>query len=139
MSSEYGKDWRIEIGDGAGTEVFTAIGGETGFDWSRSSQEIDISDKDSGVYGSRSYGQQTISIRVQGNVKLPDVALERASDQAKASPPELNVRIRKGVTTKFAGKVAIGNFSTSHPKDGPVTYSFDLSNVGAPTTDDLGA
>lgn len=139
MGTEYGKDWRIKIGDGAVPEVFTPIGGETSFDWKRSSQEIDLSDKDSGVYGSSSYGQQKITISVSGNVKLPDVGLEKAADVAKSAPPEVTVQITKGATVKFEGLVGVGNFSTSHGKDGPVTYSFDLSNIGAPTTDDLGA
>jgi hypothetical protein len=51
----------------------------------------------------------------------------------------VNVKIVKGATVKFAGKIAIGNFSTTYNKTGPVTYSFDMANVGAPTTDNLGA
>jgi predicted secreted protein len=139
MGTERGLDWRIQIGDGGGPEVFTNIGGEISFDWKRTSEELDESTKDDGIYGSTSYGQQKISISVNGNLKLPDTGLEAASTAAKASPPEVNVKIVKGATTKFAGKVAIGNFSTSHNKTGPVTYSFDMMNVGAPTTDNLGA
>jgi hypothetical protein len=140
MGTERGLDWRIQIGDsGTPTELFNNIGGEISFEWKRSSEEIDESTKDDGIYGSTSYGQQKIMISVNGNLKLPDTGIQAAAAASKASPPEVNVKIVKGATVKFAGKVAIGNFSTSHDKKGPVTWSFDMANVGAPTTDNLGA
>jgi hypothetical protein len=140
MATEHGIDWRIEIGDGAtSAEDFDPIGGEISFDWSRSSNEVDESTKDDGQYGSTGYGQQKINFKVNGNVKLPDVGLLRASTAAKSSPPAVNIRVVKGAVVKYSGKVGIGNFSTTHPKDGPVTYTFDMVNQGAPTVDDLGA
>jgi len=139
MGVEYGKDWRINIGDGEETEAFDVLGGEGSFDWSRQSDEIDLSSKDDGVYKSSSYGQQAITFSVSGKVKLPDDGLERASEVAKTSPPEVNIKVMKGTIVKYAGKVGIGNFSASFPGDGPATYTFEMKNVGAPTTDDLGA
>lgn len=139
MGSERGLDYRLQIGDGATPEVFTNIGGEVSFEWKRSSEEIDESTKDDGMYGSSTFGQQKITISANGNVKLPDTGLESVSDTAKSSPPEATLKIVKGTTVKFSGKVAIGNFSSTFPKSGPATYSFDAVNVGAPTVDDLGA
>lgn len=137
--NEYGKDYRIFIGDGQQTEGYLPIGGETSFDWKRSSQEQDISDKDGGIYGSTSYGQQKINFSVSGNLKLPDAGFEAAFDASKASPPEIDIQVKKGAVIKFAGRVALGNFSATFPTNGPATYSFDMVNIGAPTTDDLGA
>lgn len=137
MATERGADWRIEVKD-TGTE-FDPIGGEISFDWSRSSNEIDESTKDDGMYGSTSYGQQKITFRVNGNVKLPDPGLTRIASVAKTSPPETIIRVTKGAIVKFEGPVAVGNFSTTHPKDGAVTYTFDMANKGAPTVDDFGA
>ncbi|CAD7336117.1 hypothetical protein FIV32_04195 [Sphingomonadales bacterium 58] len=137
--NEYGKDWRVCIGDGEATEAFTPLGGETTFSFRRSSQEIDVSDKDSGTYGGTSYGQQKITISVSGNLKLPDPAFKNMFDGSKASPPEINVQIKKGSVIKFHGKVGIGNFSSEHPQTGAVTFSCDLSNIGAPIVDDLTA
>lgn len=140
MGVEYGKDWRIKIGDGAApTEGFSVVGGEGSFDWARASDEIDLSSKDDGIYKSTGYGQQAITFSLNGKVKLPDVGLERVDDIAKTSPPEVNIQVVKGAIVKFKGKVAIGNFSCSFPNDGPATYSFSMKNVGAPTVDDLGA
>lgn len=139
MGKEYGKNWRVEIGDGLVSEGFDAIGGETGFDWSRSSKEIDTSSKDDGNYATKGYGRQSVNIQVNGKVSLPDAGLERAADVAKSATPEVNIRITKGAVVKFEGLMAIGNFSTSHPDDEVCTYRFDLSTAAAPDVDDLGA
>lgn len=137
--NEFGKDWRIKIGDGATPEVFTAIGGETGHKWSRSSQEIDISDKDSGIYGSTSYGQQKISFDLSGNLKLPDDGFEALETASKTSPPHVNVEVVKGAIVKFKGLVAVGAISADFQTQGPVPYTATLVNVGAPAVDDLTA
>lgn len=139
MANEYGKDWRIKIGDGADPEVFSLLGGEGSWDFKRASDKIDLSSKDDGVYKASGWGQQEITISVSGKLKLPDTGLEAAFDTSKASPPEVNIELVKGAITKYAGKIGIGNFSCTGDKDGPVTYSFDMTAVAAPTTDDLGA
>ena len=139
MGTEHGKDWRVQIEDAGNPGTFVPVGGEISFDWKRTSAEIDESTKDDGNYGSTSYGQQKITLSMNGNVKLPDAGLELASDVSKTNPPETVVRIVRGATVKFECFVGIGNFSTAHPKDGPVTYSFDMANKGAPDVDDLGA
>ena len=137
MPNEFGKDWRVHIKTGG--NAFTPIGGETSLSWKRSSAEQDISDKDSGVYGATSYGQQKINFTVGGNLKLPDAGFSAAETASKASPPQVEVKIMKGATVKYQGLIAIGNFSAEFPKDGPATYSLDMANAAAPTTDNLSA
>jgi predicted secreted protein len=137
MANEFGKDWRVHFKTGAST--FVAIGGETSLSWTRSSAEQDISDKDSGVYGATSYGQQKIAFKVAGNLKLPDAGFTAADTASKASPPQTEVKIMKGTVVKYQGLVAIGNFSAEFPKEGPATYSFDLANAAAPTIDNISA
>ncbi len=140
MANKYGKDIKVKIRTTAGpTPVFTPIGGELSHSFRRSSQEVDLSDKDSGTYGGQSYGQQKITISVNGNVKLPDVGLQKVHTVAKSGTPEEVIQIVDGATVIFEGLCGIGNFSSDRNKDGPVTYSFDASNIGAPATDDLGA
>ena len=139
MANEQGKDWRLYIKTGA--NAWTPIGGETSLKWSRSSQEQDQSDKDTGVYGASTYGQQKISFAVTGNLKLPDAGFTAAEVASKASPPEVEVQVKKvgGTAIKYQGRVAIGNFSADFPKDGPATYSMDMANAAAPTVDNLSA
>jgi len=137
MANEQGKDWRLYIK--TGSNAFTAVGGETSLSWKRASGENDISDKDSGIYGATMYGQQKISFTVAGNLKLPDAGFSAAEAASKASPPQIEVQIRKGATIKYQGQVGIGNFSADFPKEGPATYSFDMANAAAPTVDNLSA
>lgn len=135
--NEFGKDWRVNVK--TGPEVFTPIGGETTLEWRRSSQEQDLSDKDSGIYGATSYGQQRVNLAVSGNLKLPDAGLQAAETASKASPPQVEVKVMKGAVVKFHGMVAVGNFSASFPQTGPATFSFDMANAAAPIIDALGA
>lgn len=139
MGYELGKDWRIYVGDGGGTEVFSALGGEGSFEMQRSSDDIDLTTKDDATYKNGTYGLQQITISVNGKLKLPDTALVRLDTVAKSGTPETNIQIKKGSTIKYQGRVSIGNFSTAFPSDGAATYSFSARNVGAPTTDNIGA
>lgn len=136
MANEFGADWRINVKSGSG---FIPIGGETSLDWKRSSAEQDISDKDSGIYGATSYGQQKLTFSVAGNVKLPDAGFSAAEAASKASPPQIEVQIKKGAVIKFHGLVAVGNFSAQFPKEGPATYSLDMANAAAPIIDNFSA
>ena len=70
MAIEFGKNWRLKIGDGEASEAFDAIGGEGGLDWTRQSKEIDTGSKDTGQYGTMGYGRQTVSFRVSGKLTL---------------------------------------------------------------------
>jgi len=139
MANEYSNAWRIEVGDGQETPGFAKVGGEVSFEWSRSSKEIDTSSKDDGSYATMGYGRQSVSIRANGKLKLPDVGIERISVIAKSPTPELMVRITKGEIVKYEGLVAVGNFSLSFPDDDVATYSYEMKSAAAPTVDNLGA
>ncbi|MDX5984696.1 hypothetical protein [Sphingomonas echinoides] len=138
-TNEYGEEWRIEIGDSATPTVFLPIAGETGFDFKRSASSIDDSDKDGGKYGSGSFGQQTLTMSVKGNLKLPDLGFTRASTVSKTMPPHTPAKVMKGNIVKYSGSVAVGPISTTHNNNATVDYSFDMVNRGQPLVDDLGA
>ncbi len=139
-TSEYGQEWRIEIGDGvADTEGFLPIAGETTFDWTRTSKEIDLSSKDDGAYASTGYGSQKVTISPSGKLKLPDPGLQRLSAVSKTIPPVCNVKVIRGAVVKYSGSMSVGNFSTTHPNDDTCTWKCDLASAAAPTVDDIGA
>src|SRR3546814_16683951 len=92
---------------------------------------MDFSTKDDDVYGSAGYGLQTITFNVQGKLKLPDTALERIDTIAKSGNPVVNIKIMKGAVEKFVGAVAVGNFLSSFPHDGPATFRFTARNAAA--------
>ena len=139
MATEFGKNWRVKIGDGEASEAFDVIGGEGSFDWNRQSKEIDTSSKDDGAYATMGYGRQSITFSVSGKLKLPDVGLERVDEIAKSGTPEVNVQITKGAIVKYQGLIAIGNFSCSFPDNDVATFTFDMKAAAVPTVDDLGA
>ncbi|MFN3424892.1 MAG: phage tail tube protein [Novosphingobium meiothermophilum] len=139
MAYELGSLWRIHVGDGATPEVFSALGGEGSFEWQRSSDSIDWSTKDSAIYKPMTYGAHSIMFNVSGKVELPDAALERIFAVQKSTVKECSIKIMKGAVTKYAGTVAIGNFSASAADGQPVTYSFNMVAADVPTTDALGA
>lgn len=137
MPFELGKDWRLYIGSGGGSETFAALGGEGSLEVQRASDDIDLTSKDDATYKSGSYGLQQITLSVSGKLNLPDTALARLETVIKSGNPNVNIQVKKGSTIKFACAVAVGNFSASFPAEGPATYSFNMRNVGAPTTDAL--
>lgn len=140
MAYELGKDWRIYVGDGGGTEVFDALGGEGSFEFQRQATEIDLSTKDDSDYAVGDFGLMKITITVSGNVKLPDTSIERLLDKAKdATDKKTNIQIKDGSIVKFAGEVAVGGNGITASKDGAVVYSFTLIASAAPTTDDMAA
>lgn len=135
MTTQMGKDWRLQFGDGANAETFATLGGEKSFDWSRDSNDVDTSDKD-GPSGVLVPGR--IKFSVSGNLKLPDAALLRAYNAAKTGS-FIDLKVMNGTIVKFAGQVTVGNWKGTFGADGPVPYSFDMANAAVPTTDDLGA
>lgn len=137
MANEQGKDWRLFIK--TGTNTWTPVGGETGLSMKRSSEKQDTSDKDSGIYGSSAYGQQTISFSPSGNLKLPDAGFTALEAASKLSPPQIDVQLQRSGIIKYQGTVAIGNFSAEFPVKGPATWSCDMDNAAAPTIDNLSA
>ena len=141
MTSIMGGKWRIEIGDGQATEEFDPIGGETGFEWSRSSKEQDLSSKDDGEWDSYGYSRRSVSIRVNGKVKLPDAGLERADAVTRSTSRKATIRIVVIETevVKFQGLCGLSEISGSFPDDAPATYNFSCKSSGAPTVDNLGA
>jgi hypothetical protein len=129
-----GKAYRLLFATTA-AGVATALGGEKSFSWSHGSSNVDTTDKDgpSGIYVP---GQ--ISFSVNGNIKLPDAALELAFDACK-SGDELFVTVKNGAIVKFHGAVSVGNFKGDFDSTAAAPYSFELLNSDVPLVDDLGA
>jgi predicted secreted protein len=133
--TEFGKDWRLQFGDGQATEAFVTLAGEKGFSWKIGSNDVDTSDKD-GPAGVLIPGRITFSVK--GNVKLPDAGMTRVYAAVK-SGAIVNMKALKGTVVKYSGPVTIGNFSADFDSDGPAPYSFDMANAATPSVNDLGA
>ena len=83
MAKETGKNVILKVGDGGGTEVFTALSGQKDTKLSISGQSIDVSDKTTNNWGATLAGTLEASVSVSGFVNWPDTAgWERLRAQA---------------------------------------------------------
>jgi hypothetical protein len=63
VAKKLGNDYRLFIGDGAGTEVFTEIKGQQNLSITRNGATIDTSTKDNAPYGTQAPGLRTCRSR----------------------------------------------------------------------------
>ena len=134
-----GKDFRLQVAAIGASPTYTTIAGEMSVSVKASSDKIDTSSKDDGMYKTQTYGQKDITMAVQGTLKLPDTGFGLVYTTQKNDPPELLGQIMHvpSMTVVFACQLGIGNMSTDFTDKGAATYSFDLSLAGVPTIDDL--
>jgi predicted secreted protein len=136
---QLGKNYRLKVGDGAGTEVFNLIGGEQKLMFSSSPDAIDASSKDDGNYKTELFGQQKVSITVSGKAKIPDVGLSRLDTLAKtgAAGNMKVVNLTGTATDVFVCSLSVGNRQVDFDDQQSVTYSYSLSLAAAPSVDSL--
>lgn len=135
MANQFGKEYRIYVGDGdEEDEVFTAIGGETSFSYQANTPDIDLTDKDG---AKTSYGTRSHKFALKGNLKLPDVGFSALYAASKASPPHVNIQVKRGAVIKWQGLVAVGNMNYDADTNGPIPFTADLSNADTPVVDNL--
>ena len=135
-----GKNYRLQVGDGAGTEVFTSILGEQSLIMKTNPDQIPADSKDDGDYKARYYGQQEVTISVSGVTKIPDVALSRLDTQRKVLGSTVNIQIVDTAASnavKWLGSVSVGSFTANFENKSAVSYQFELAANAAPTTDTL--
>src|SRR5579871_4551770 len=131
-----GKNYRLKVGDGSSSEVFSPVGGEGTLSFKGSSDTIDKSSKDDGNYKSSAFGQMSGTISLGGVLKLPDTGLAALDAAAKAGTPiDIQVVDTLTTTTKFAASVWVGNRNIDLNNNEAVKYSFDLALNGAPSID----
>ena len=140
MAKKLGNNYRLRIGDGAGTEVFTEIAGQQDLSISRNAASIDTSTKDDFPYGTQAAGLRTASISFSLIPSLPDALGYAALETAASSTDPVNYQI---VDTANADAVVweasmyIGDFNTSFGQNDSVKATGTLTLAAAPTTDSL--
>jgi hypothetical protein len=139
VGKKLGNDYRLFIGDGAGSEVFSEIAGQQDLSVTRSGNAIDTSTKDNFPYATQAPGLRTLSIACSLIPDLPDAsgygALETAA--LATSPAPVNFQIKTGSTVVFLGSMYITDFNTSFGQNDSVKSTFTLVAADAPTTDAL--
>lgn len=126
-----GVDVLLEV-EGEDGEMIT-LGGQTGASMSRTAETIDVTDKNSGGWGSSMAGLKSYSISCDGFLILGD-ASQDALDKAFENRTPINFRMRIGanddeVGKTFTGSCYITDYSMDFAQDNAVTYTLEL--VGA--------
>lgn len=140
MAKKLGNAYRLFIGDGAGTEVFTEIAGQQDLSISRSSATIDTSTKDNFPYGTQAPGLKTLSVSFNLIPDLPDASGygELETQALSTDPQPCNFQVKTGSTVVYEGSMYITDFNTSFGQNDSVKVTGTLVAAAAPTTDTLG-
>lgn len=140
MAKRLGNDYRLYIGDGGGTEVFTEIAGQQNLSISRQAQVIDTSTKDDFPYATQAAGMRSLSIAFALIPDLPDALGYTAFETwaNSTTPTAKNFQIKTGSTVVFAGSMRATDFNTSFDQNDSVKATGTLVAAAAPTTDVLG-
>lgn len=136
-----GSEYKLYVGDGEETEVFTVIAGQTGLSFDVSTNFIDTSSKSTGRIGTQRPGRRAITITCSGKMELPDAkGLEEVFSLSKADPSlPANFQIRQtpfaADDVVFQGSMYVGGMSQDMPDEDNATWSFELTPAAAPTTE----
>lgn len=139
MTKKFGNNYRLYVGDGGGSEAFSALAGQRDLSVSGSSGEIDISDKTNAPYKLTAPGLFTRTITVSGVADLPDTTgFTRLETQFKAQAT-VNIELRKtpfgGTDGVVEGSFYVTAFEVSAGMNNELTYSITLNPSAALTTD----
>jgi predicted secreted protein len=139
LAKKLGNSYRLYIGDGAGTEVFSEIAGQQDLSITRNAATIDTSTKDNFPYATQAPGLRTLSIAFNLIPDLPDAngytAMETAALATDATA--VNFQVKTGSTVVFEGSMYITDFNTSFGQNDSVKATGTLVAADAPTTDEL--
>lgn len=137
---QLGKNVRFYVGDGAsGTENYLPIGGEKEIQVTVQADDIDTTSKDSGSFKTSLSGQMKVTLKVSGNVFLPDAGYTRVAEQAATSGNMTDFKVMRGSIVLIMGTCALMNHSVTGSENGAESYSFDAALTAAPTTFNLAA
>ena len=131
MALVRGRDFIIEIGDGASPEVFTQLGALRTNSLNLNNRPVDVTNKDT-TAGFTAWDTATsvkeMQVSGEGFFDDSDSALSRLRTVANSSDPVANFRLVDGTGNRFAGEFVVESFGQEGPTEGPVTYSLTLRN-----------
>ena len=130
-SAEVGKDFLLDINTGTvAVPVWVLVGGQRNSSLGRTAEEIDLSHKGSGGWGSKKPGLRSWSIDLDALVIISDEAFA-ALEYAFQNGKELNVRLRYPDGTSQEGWGGLTDFSLDNPHDGEASLKGTLAGNGA--------
>jgi predicted secreted protein len=142
MAKKLGNDYRLWI-ESSTPGTYNQILGQQSLSYSRTSNQIDISDKNNSPYALSAAGLFDVSISLEGLADLPDATGYTLLETKFLAQTPWKFQIRKagssGVDADkvFAATLNILELSTSFGQNGAVSYSAKFGLSIAPTTDAL--
>lgn len=129
-----GKDWLLQIGNGAGSESFTTIGGLRSTQLSFSAEGIDITNQGSAQWKTLLDGAGIRSMSVSGSGVFTDSATEAQFRTDALAQTIRNFKILNYETGDyFLGAFKITGFENSGEYNNELTWSVSLESSGAVT------
>ena len=131
MAAQKGRLLVLKMGDGAGSESFTTIGGQKTTTMTFNNQEVDITNKDSGGWKTLLEGAGTQSVTISGSGVFDDGAVIDAIETRKVAGTISNYRLVFGNGDYYQGAFLITSMERGGNHDGEETYSISLASSGA--------
>lgn len=133
MPAVSGVDFIVQVNTGTdAAPVWTPVGGQRGATLNMSTDEIDVTSKDSnnwheGLPSIRNWSLDFDALLIQGDAGL--TALENAF----MGQTQVQVRLATPSGSTYTGKATLTDFSYEAPYDGEATASGSLTGTGALT------
>lgn len=132
MTAKAGKDFLLKIGDGAGSEVFTTIGGLRSSSISLNNEAIDVTAQDSSQWTTLLDGAGIKKVTVSGSGIFEDTTSEQQMLTDHLAGTLRDFQLADGVGV-FAGKFKITKMERKGDYKGSQDWSMSLESSGAVT------
>ena len=137
MAKQLGRAYLLKIGDGAGSEVFSALAGINSKSLTINNSAIDVTTPDAstpaGVLFAESLnGLKSMSISADG-VFVDETAEARLNTVAMAADPIANFQVIVPDFGTYAGSFRVISLDFGGDTEGGVTFSTSLESTGAVT------
>jgi TP901-1 family phage major tail protein len=130
MAAQKGSEFLLKIGDGAGPEVFTAIGGFRSNSFKINNETVDITNKDSAGVRTLMAGGGITSFSASGSgVFMDDTAFATAEAAARGNTQD-NWQIIVPDYGTYTGAFNLTGLEYAGEHNGEATYTINLESAG---------
>lgn len=130
MAAQTGRTMLLKLGDGAGPEVFSTLGGLQAKTLTLGDQTVDVTDQDSNGYRELLPGRVMQTMAVSGSGVFKDSAAENSALSVFQSGTHRNWQIVIPNLGTFQGKFRVTELAYTGNHDGALTYTLSLESDG---------
>jgi TP901-1 family phage major tail protein len=130
MTAYAGKDFLLMVGDGAGPEVFTVMGGLRSSSITINGENIDVTDQNSGQWQTLLSGAGIVKVAISGSGIFNNSANELLAITRVMDKTLHNYEIVDGTGKAFKGAFKISKLERKGDYKGAQDYSLSLESSG---------